>query len=376
VNAAAETRASVSREHAGSIRRLFAHAILQDAPLLIVITSFAATALVLHAVTGVPQTVDFFLSVPSLLSQSLLYAIVALIVVLVRAVVLRGMSLVSPAAWRHIASTLFDPAILLNYAVVFVSLQFLMQAFVAFKASIPIFHPFSWDIAFMEGDRLLHFGYHPFALLQPLLGTPTVTMAVDYVYFLWISVMWLTAIWQAWHGSRETPFRSQFLLSFALCWIVIGTIMATYLSSAGPAYYGAVTGAPNPFVPLMDYLHTVNAQYPLRAIRLQELLWTAYQDPEMAGLGISAMPSMHVAIAVLMALLGFSVRRWIGWAYSVFAVAILLGSIHLGWHYAIDGYLAGVVTVGIWWLSGRVMRWWRGVERSGYWMVSGSNSIS
>lgn len=120
-----------------------------------------------------------------------------------------------------------------------------------------------------------------------------------------------------------------------------------------------MTGAPDPFVPLMDYLRAANEQYPLRAIQLQELLWRAYEDPEAAGLGISAMPSMHVSIAVLMALLGFSIRRWLGWAYTIFALAIVVGSVHLGWHYAIDAYVAAVATVGIWWLSGKVVRWWR-----------------
>jgi hypothetical protein len=34
---------------------------------------------------------------------------------------------------------------------------------------------------------------------------------------------------------------------------------------------------------------------------------------------------------------------------------ILVGSVHLGWHYAIDGYAAIIGTWAIWWIVGRLL---------------------
>ena len=39
----------------------------------------------------------------------------------------------------------------------------------------------------------------------------------------------------------------------------------------------------------------------------------------------------------------------------LYAVAILVGSVHLGWHYAIDGYVAAIMVWVIWMVSGRLV---------------------
>lgn len=66
------------------------------------------------------------------------------------------------------------------------------------------------------------------------------------------------------------------------------------------------------------------------------------------------MPSMHVA---LVALYFFALRKKSNltrWIVGGFALAILIGSVHLGYHYAIDGYVSILVTGLLWWLSGRL----------------------
>jgi hypothetical protein len=68
------------------------------------------------------------------------------------------------------------------------------------------------------------------------------------------------------------------------------------------------------------------------------------------------MPSMHVGVAVLLAIFGWKRHRLLGLGFSAFALVIFLGSIHLGFHYAVDGYVAAIMVVVIWWISGRIAR--------------------
>lgn len=90
-----------------------------------------------------------------------------------------------------------------------------------------------------------------------------------------------------------------------------------------------------------------------RVLVVKNVLIATMDDPLMIS-GISAMPSMHVAIAVLFALWLQSYRNtWLtitGWAY---ASVIYLSSIHLGWHYATDGPVSAAFVASVWWLVGR-----------------------
>lgn len=104
------------------------------------------------------------------------------------------------------------------------------------------------------------------------------------------------------------------------------------------------------------------------------MLWQAYAAGGPAErAGISAMPSLHISMVVLMAILGFRTRPALGIAFSVFAVFTFLGSVHLGWHYAIDGYVSLVATLLIWKLAGRLVRAWQ--RKSGLPAISGGPSL-
>lgn len=337
----------------------------EDLLLGLIVLAFAIVAWLLSALTGYPGTTRWLATYEMLAGFVLLYTVVAIIAAPVRAVVVEKRSLRSVDSWRWMATHLLSPRKLAGFAIAFAALGLLMPTFIAFKRSIPVVHPFSWDPAFMAWDRVLHFGLHPWQWLHPLLSEPWITLLIDRAYLLWIHVMWFTLFWQAWHGSREGVTRSQYLLAFVLSWILLGTVAATLFSSAGPVYFAEVTGRPGPYGPLLEYLHQVGQIYELRALWAHDYLWNAYVAKQaVAVAGISAMPSMHIAIALLQVLLGFSVNRLIGWAYTVFAGVIFLGSIHLAWHYAIDAYASAVGVLVIWWASGRLALWWDGLTSS------------
>jgi hypothetical protein len=89
------------------------------------------------------------------------------------------------------------------------------------------------------------------------------------------------------------------------------------------------------------------------------MLWQNYQEGR-RGLtsGIAAMPSLHVAIPTLFAVAMWKRSRWGSLAFWGYTFLILLGSVHLGWHYAIDGYVSIITVVALWWASGHFCGWW------------------
>jgi hypothetical protein len=246
---------------------------------------------------------------------------------------------------------------------VFVLMPAFFSAYTSMKTTIPVIQPFSWDPAFARWDLWLHGGSHPWELLQPLLGQPLVSSAVNAVYNLWFFVLFGLLLWQA-VSLRDRRLRMQFLVSFVVAWAILGSLAATLLSSAGPVYFGRVTGLEDSFAPLMAYLREAGASYPIWALEVQDMLWSDYRLADAGpGSGISAMPSMHVASSVLFALLGWRHSRLLGAALTIFALLILVGSVHLGWHYAIDGYAAVPAAWLVWAAVGRVLHGRRGHKR-------------
>lgn len=146
---------------------------------------------------------------------------------------------------------------------------------------------------------------------------------------------------------------------------MIGSFFALILSSAGPVYYGHITGLEDVYAPLMERLQAMDAQirtdggfWEIWALDVQDRLWLNYQNAATTvGSGISAMPSMHVSIATLMALSARRIGLWFGRLMTGYAFLIMIGSVHLGWHYALDGYLALFLTIFLWKLADRIIHW-------------------
>lgn len=103
----------------------------------------------------------------------------------------------------------------------------------------------------------------------------------------------------------------------------------------------------------MAYLRQANDVVPVMTLQVQDMLWQAYAgNGTEIGAGISAMPSLQVATAFSYVPVGFAVRRWLGILLAGFAALIMIGPVHLGWHYAIDGYVGILCTLAIWFAVG------------------------
>ena len=239
-----------------------------------------------------------------------------------------------------------------------------MYVFANLKAAIPVLNPLSWDIYFSHLDEVLHFGTQPWVWLQPLLGYAPITFLININYNLWFLVTWMMWVHFAF-ADRPSELRTRFFLSFFAMWIFIGGVLAIWFSSGGPCFYGRLGFTPDPYADLMAYLRGVNEVVPIWALPVQDELWQGYVDNSVIVRGISAMPSMHNGSALLFALAGYQVSRFAGHLLTAHAILIFIGSIHLGWHYAVDSYLAWMLTLAIWFAMAPVSRWWHGTAAQG-----------
>jgi hypothetical protein len=254
--------------------------------------------------------------------------------------------------YYDLKSVLADRHRLAAGVVAFAAISMFSPSFAFLKDVIPVLRPFSWDVTFANLDRTLHFGVDPYRWLLPVLGAPKVVTALNAVYHFWFFLMFFV-VTMACFTRRHADVRMTFLLAYVLTWAIGGNLLATIFSSAGPVYYARL-GFGDTFQPLMDHLAAGAKISPVWALDLQEALFEGYLGNG-RQLGISAMPSMHIASSTLMMIFVFQHSKVGGWCLAVFLFLIFLGSILLGWHYAIDGYAGALIAVAMWKICGKIV---------------------
>jgi hypothetical protein len=259
-------------------------------------------------------------------------------------------------AFRWLAELEWIEIVFLRVPVAFLYMSTINHILLSFKINIANFAPYSWDLFFAETDRLLFLGIDPWVLTHRIFEGLEATLFLDNLYLIWFLVLYLCAFSIALLPMRH-PTRLTFLLAYGLNWIVGGVFLAIALPAVGPVYMEWITGDPT-FVPLMELLYQYSSVTEIRALGIQETLWDGFTTPNVDPLGISAFPSLHVEMAATCACLGFAVNRALGWLLTVFTAGILVGSVHLGWHYAIDGIAGIALAVLFWGISARITRWW------------------
>lgn len=239
---------------------------------------------------------------------------------------------------------------------IFLMLPAFMFVFAHVKALIPVFQPFALDETFTHLDRLLHFGTLPWEWLQPLLGYGPITLVLNLNYNFWFLAMWLFLAHFLW-VEPVGVHRTRTLMTFLLSWAICGSLMAVLLSSAGPAFYGRLGFSPDPYAGLMAYLRSANDTWPIWAVPAQDMLWDGFEGHSVLR-GISAMPSIHNASVLLLVMAVWNKSLFVRAIAATHAVLVFIGSILLGWHYAVDAYLAWAMLLVIWLAAGPLARWW------------------
>lgn len=228
------------------------------------------------------------------------------------------------------------------------------------KSAIPLFNEFTWDATFIAWDRAIFFGYDAWEVLQPVFGYPVVTAALALLYHLWFLMLYPGVMFFVFVKIDPT-LRRQFFLTYMLSWALIGGAMATWLASVGPCFIGPMLGNDH-FAEQVAYLNAANEQVPVMTVKVQALLleWHGVGQNGL-GSGITAMPSMHCAIAFLYWLAVRRIHAGWGKAFAAFFVLIWIGSVHLAYHYAVDGLVSVIAVAAIWWASRKLIEWWDGV---------------
>lgn len=225
-----------------------------------------------------------------------------------------------------------------------------MTTFTTFKINIPNIVPFYADQILADLDHWLH-GADVWRWTHGIVSKPVsavIFFCYEYVWVLqWFGTLLFVAFWK---GQAE---RLRYLWAFSLTMFLCGTIVPILLASTGPIFHDQFVGG-NRFAELSAALEA--NEHAQIVLGYANYLLAAYQSgqSELGG-GISAMPSMHIALVTLNAFFLASFGRWyavVGWG---FAAIILFGSVYTGWHYAVDGYLAIIIVSTLWYLTGRAI---------------------
>lgn len=220
------------------------------------------------------------------------------------------------------------------------------MAFSMLKTSIPFIQPFYADPFFAQLDRVLHFGVDPYVWAHRL--SPWVPAnAVAVLYFLiWSLPAVFLPMFIALTDADAARAR-RFLILYAVGWIGLGNIAALMGSSVGPVYYDRLLGGTT-FADLITALQTSGISASKFGM-IQDGLWHLYaQSGQSVGSGISAFPSVHVALSCVTMLYLAERSRILAPVGFGFLIAILFCSVYNGWHYAVDGYASIAVISGVW----------------------------
>ncbi|HEY9216959.1 MAG TPA: phosphatase PAP2 family protein [Phenylobacterium sp.] len=345
-----------ARGFLGALTRELHH----DRLLYLIVATYAAAALAVGHWLSVGSRIDLltYMStwVLSISAASMLYILLVELPAAIRSDPVAPLSALRLRLARYVT-----PRTLASLSLI-LALGLFMGVFTSMKTMLPFITEFSWDQRFAELDAAIHGGVDPWRLLHPALAQPIANRIVEFCYAgIWMMLTCGAAAWAA-GSATMAPYRVRFLTCFMLAWILLGNLMAGAFFSAGPAFFEAVGGGGR-YAELVAY-HAAQPQSPTSAHALQEWLWAEHQAGLMQiGTGISAFPSMHVSMATMTVIAAFCTHRKLGYFALGYLVLILASSVHLGWHYAVDGYASILGTLTLWYGLGAAPRVWRAAQR-------------
>ena len=162
-------------------------------------------------------------------------------------------------------------------------------------------------------------------------------------WMLWVNgvVFWMACL------TANRDLRRRFFIGYLFAWAVLGGLIAWMFISAGPAYFAEVTGDLQRFAPAVEAIRQHPGTVGMGVAEVQAYLWSLHVGQSGGfGMGISAFPSLHLAMVTLCALTWWEASRCAGVLAWIIVAITLFTSVAFGWHYAVDGYFSiGVMSL-------------------------------
>ena len=252
--------------------------------------------------------------------------------------------------WPSLRTQLHTRAFWLVTACVLTTLTFPFYA--AFKELVLPMRGFVWDRTLAHAGRAI-FGQSPWTITHLYFGTVTGTRLLDLAYRSLLPLMFGLPLVTALLVTRPR-LRFRILFTWTTSWILIGSLAGWFFASAGPCYYNSFVAYDPDYAELQRRLAEIGRQavaqgHPIASLTYQSGLLLTYRTHDFApGGGISAMPSMHVAMVTLVALSAWQFNRLLGILGIYLTFAVWIATIHFGWHYFVDGPVGAAMMVALW----------------------------
>lgn len=243
--------------------------------------------------------------------------------------------------------------------------------FSSVKANMNIVSPFWADDLLTSVDVAFHFGRTPHELFGWMAKWNTSNLSLFYLNS-WVLIATFFPAILIFCDPNEAR-RRQFILLWLAAWVVLGNVVAILFLSYGPIFADMFpNGNVDAHASALALFERDDAGLHLY---VKEKLWMSYSgESNTLGSGISAFPSVHVGMAMVLGLyihrigcdlaqfarLKSVVARWLPSIASVAAAGYvfvyLALSIYLGWHYAVDGYASIAIIGGLYFALIRAAR--------------------
>ncbi len=234
---------------------------------------------------------------------------------------------------------------MLSGMVLLMGLMFFQGTFTSIKNVLPDLRGgFLYDRWLADIDMWLSFGTDPWLHLAGLIKNDVIRAAIDTNYGKVWFLLCFGGLFYVATSPRAAALRVRYVSMFMLVWVVCGNILAGLFISAGPVFYGAVTGDKDRFAGLSNILSS--GEWASNTVVYQRYLWSLHESGTTGlGSGISAFPSVHVGLITLNAMFIMDVSPKAGVVAFVYVAFVMASSVFLGWHYAVDGYASLLVVV-------------------------------
>ena len=217
------------------------------------------------------------------------------------------------------------------------------------------------DAMMVRLDRWLFLGHSPAVLLHDLLGQNVAPYVLMVVYESFSTMMDIGFVGAVAFANRV---RDGYVFIASAMWVWILGVGSYYLiPTLGPFH-----GAPSDFAGLPHTLiQDTQAKY-----MAQRAFLLAHPHVPTAFAQVAAFASLHCAVSCLLLLMARYYRlRRLSRFLAVWLVGVVVATIYLGWHFAVDD-VAGIAIAVIGVFLGTRMVYPRGDQRADDWRFSGA----